>query len=346
MGMGNVVKAIWTLLNGTTSPNVSLIWNLLNGTTNPDVVALYNNLYQNLEGAKMGLGKGRKGNVFFVNGGADGVTTGLDTNSGKTPALAFLTIAHAIALCTVNDNDDFIYCFNVYNQDAFPITITGDSIHIIGLAGPDGSWPQMDANADAEAVFYLPSGIENCEIAGFSLGAGAAHGCIELAIGNNMTWIHNCTFGHEWVGGGQDGVRLVTGTTDNVLVEDCWFYGNCAPGGKLTRSGVISLGTTATRHCTIRNNYFVRLPGPAIHILGNTAWENSIIHNIIGRGADAQGNAITLNANCEGCLVSGNEAAFGPTAEAGLTAPYLDQAGGTANDWCSNQSQEIMKIPA
>jgi len=71
----------------------------------------------------------------------------------------------------------------------------------------------------------------------------------------------------------------------------------------------------------------------------------SIIDNKFGRAADAQGNAITLGAGCAACLVAGNEAAFGPAVEAGLTTPWLDQAGGTANDWASNQSQEVMHIP-
>ncbi|MBU1067812.1 hypothetical protein KKE60_08500, partial [Patescibacteria group bacterium] len=244
MGLGSVTKAIWTLLQGTTSP---------------DVVSLYNNLYQKLEGAKMGAINGR-GTIYFVNGGADGVTAGLDTNDGLTPANAFLTIAHALTLC-VNDNDDFIYCFNVYQQDVFPIEVNVNSVHIIGVAGPDGQWPLMVPTGDTAIFNFALSAGQNSEIAGFSLGAGATSGCIELQGDNNMVWIHNCSFGHLWSAGGQDGVLYLNGgVTHGSIVEDCWFYGNGVGAGQLTRCGIVCENGWVTQG-TFRNNYFFKLPG-------------------------------------------------------------------------------------
>lgn len=339
MGMGNVVKAIWMLLQGTTNPNV---------------LALYNNLYQQLEGAKMGLGQGRKGNIFFVNGGADGVTAGLNTNDGLTPANAFLTIAYAMTLCTVNDNDDFIYCFNVYNQEAFPITITGDSIHIIGLAGPDGSWPALDATSTGDvSVFDFAVGVENCEIAQFNLAAGATAPCIEVASGTNMLWIHNCYFGHDWFAGGQDGIDFLNlgGSLRNVIVEDNWFWGDTGGCGTLTRFGIVQSGGSMMA-CTIRRNYFGGLANGAINIGVNASGagpchDNIVCDNYIGCASDTAGIAIYLGEDAYGCIVAHNEAQHGRDAASMVQNPYLDQAAlATDNHWMSNQVGNEMEYPA
>ena len=211
MGMGNVVKAIYALLNGT---------------TNPDVVALYNNLYLQLEGVKMGssskqFARNNKGTVYFVNGGWDGLTTGDNANSGRTPALAFLTMEYAIAQCTP-ENDDYIYCFNVHNQEtAWPIVVNVARVHIIGVAGPDGHVNELQPPG-ATACFNIPlvgGGLNDIEIAGFNIGAGAAHGCIEVDGAAQGLWIHNCCFGHAWNCGGQDGIWFIANSLcQNVIV--------------------------------------------------------------------------------------------------------------------------------
>jgi len=331
MGMGNTIKAIWQLLQGTTSP---------------DVVALYNNLYQKLEGAKMGAHNGR-GSIFFVNGGADGVTTGSDANDGLTPANAFLTIAHALTLCT-DDNDDFIYCFNVYQQDAFPIEVNQNSVHIIGIAGPDGAWPLMVPTGDTAIFNFAVSAGDNCEIAGFSLGAGANHACIELQGDNSMVWIHNCSFGHLWSVAGQDGVKYIAGaTTHGGIVEDNWFYGSECGAGKLSRCGIICENGWVTE-ATFRNNYFIEMPGYDANGTGGgiyaAGWldQCSIIHNIIGGGdgETATGWAIYLSANCIGCVVCRNEANNG--VDAAGKNPFVDAAD---NSWISNQFGNTYEYP-
>jgi len=326
MGLGNTVKAIWSLLSVTTSP---------------DVVALYNNLWQQLEGAKMGAING-KGSIFFVNGGADGVTAGIDTNDGLTPANAFLTIAHALTLVT-NDNDDFIYCFNVYNQDTFPIALdnTMDSVHIIGIAGPNGAWPMLDASAGNTAVFTVAN--ENCEIAGFNLAGGAAHGAIEIGSGANMAWIHNCTFGHYWSGACQDGITG-GGSVFSVIIEDCWFFGTDAKNGTLTRCGILSGVGASWGQWTIRNNFFNGLPTGAIDLgvtLDSTAIHDFVIeHNIIGC-EDTDNIAINLGAVCHYAIVSDNKAQNGKAVMG--NNPYGDAA--TDNHWMCNQEGIVMVYP-
>jgi len=282
-----------------------------------------------------------KGSIFFVNGGADGVTAGLDTNDGLTPANAFLTIAHALTLVT-NDNDDFVYCFNVYNQDVFPIVLdnTMDSVHIIGLAGPTGAWPTLDGWTGNTAVFTV--GNENCEIAGFMLGGGAAHAAIEVGSGANGLWVHNCTFGHFWCGAGQDGIRATAGggSVFGGLIEDCWFYGSDGPNGTLTRYGITNLAH-GWGEWTIRNNFFDGLPTQAIDLgAGGAANEFVIEHNIIGC-ADTDNIAIQLGASAHYCIVSDNKAGHGKVVM--TQNPYGDAA--ADNHWMCNQVGIVLKFP-
>lgn len=332
MGMGNTIKAIWTLLQGT---------------TNPDVVALYNNLYQKLEGAKVGsssrhFARNQVGNVYFVNGGADGVTTGSNANDGLTPANAFLTITYALTQCVAGRND-YIYCFNVYQQEpAYPIVVNVSHVHIIGVSNPDGHQALMVPTGNT-AMLNIPlvaGGITGIEIAGFNLGAGAAHGCIEVDGAAYGLWIHNCNFGHVYAGGGQDGIWFIAmSCCQSNIIEDCWFWGNAKGQGLLTQFGISAPAATAhIRQCTIRNNYFSKLASCAISLLGDCD-DNVIENNLIGLGADVQGDGITLGAFAVGNLVARNEAARGSNCAATSTAnPFLDSAPADAdNDWISNQ---------
>lgn len=341
MGLGSTVKAIWTLLQGT---------------TNPDVVALYNNLYLQLEGAKMGssskqFARNNKGTVYFVNGGWDGVTTGNDVvNNGRTPLTAFLTITHALTQC-VAGNDDYIYCFNVHNQEpAFPVVVNVDNVHIIGIADPDGHLNELQPPGNT-ACFEIPlvaGGISGIEIAGFNLGAGAAHGCIEVDGAAYGLWIHNCCFGHTWNCGGQDGIWYIAmSCCQSNIIEDCWFWGNCDGQGTLTQFGISAPAATAhLRQCTIRNNYFSKLPSGAISLLGDV--DNCVIeHNLIGCGTDAVGNGINIGAFATGNLIAHNSAMRGRAAAQMASNPFQDLgAGAEDNDWMCNQKNITMVEPA
>jgi len=328
MGMGNTVKAIWTLLQGT---------------TNPDVVALYNYLYQNLEGAKMNA-KQPMGRVYYVNGNSLPQCTpvGSDANDGLTPATPFETIQHAVDLCTVFpwDKNDYIFCYNLYNQDAYPINVTADGLHIIGWGGPIGQPCLLAANADNAACFNFPVGLgENCEIAGFNMGAGAAHGCIELQGNNANVWIHNNIFGHLWAGGGQDGVWLGT-TIQGGVIEDNWFHGTDCGSGVLTRCAVYVSSDWVQG--TLRNNYAFKMPGVGANgsgglIYGNNMDGVAIIHNKVnvGDGETAHGGAIFLLAGCDACVIAQNEANDGLAVS--TKNPYVDEGGANDNAWISNQ---------
>ncbi|MDP2106495.1 MAG: hypothetical protein Q8J76_10925, partial [Desulfobulbaceae bacterium] len=224
---------------------------------------------------------------------------------------------------------------NCYQQDTFPISITKDCVHILGVAGPDGSYQMMDPPTDT-AIFSLASAAENCEIAYFSLGglAQGTHGAIELQGANNQTHIHHCTFGHWWTSGGQDGIRVVAGSHFSVVIEDCWFFGVSATNGKLSRYGIYSLGVTSIGQWTIRNNKFIMLPTTAICLQGNAIHEVIVDENIIACRADAVATAIDLGLNALGCLITRNRAGYG--AANMVQNPYLDQAPAGSNHWSDN----------
>jgi len=291
------------------------------------------------------------GTVYFVNGGSvAGFGAGVDVaGRGTTPERLFLSIEYALSQ-VVSGRGDFIYCWNVYNQDDFPVEVNKDNVHIIGIAAPNGQPALLAGQADDAPCFSFPLDEgENSEIAGFSMGAGAARACIELLGNNANVWIHNCEFGHLWCGGGQDGIGLLNGgVTHGVIIEDNWFYGSEDGAGVLTRCGVICTGWLTQG--TIRNNYFLEMPGVgangtggAIYVTTGSPFDQcAIVHNKIGGGdgETATGWAIYLGNDSVGCLICQNEANDGRPA-CGKN-PYVDLA---ANNWISNQWGDAMTAP-
>lgn len=303
----------------------------------PEVLALLQSmgLY-----APMGIGE-----KFYVNGGADGVTAGIDAAGRGSKDRPFLTIAYALTQC-VGGRNDYVYCWNTRNQDTAPIEIDFglSHVHIIGLAMPGGAPLELEP-ADDNPMFHLnPSlggSLPGIEIAGFNLGGGATHGCIEVEGMCNMLWIHDCTFGHLWVPAAQDGIWVVgLSNSQSVLIERNWFYGE-----KITQFGISAPAATAhLAQGTIRDNYFIIVPTGAISLPGDCD-QMVIEHNKIACGADVAGNAIDLGAFTHGCLVANNEAAHGSTALM-TAAPYRDTApDADDNHWMSNQAQDQFVLP-
>ncbi|MBA7710940.1 hypothetical protein ES703_119890 [subsurface metagenome] len=296
-----------------------------------------------LKGAGVGGGMphgsfgGPIGNVWHVNGGADGVTAGADTNLG-TKSSPFLTIRHALDQC-INNHDDYIICWNTYNQDTFPIVPDVDGVHIIGVSGPTGNLATLDASAGDTEVFTLGGICEGIEIAGFQLAGGATHPAIQINSGSNSIWIHHNTFGHYWTGDAQDGISG-GGSCFGSLIEDNWFYGKGGPNGTLSRYGIANL-SGAWGEWTIRNNFFVALPTQAIYLAapGTANHEFVIEHNIIGCPSDTDNIAIELGNVCHDCVVSDNKAQYGKVEM--TNNPYGDAA--ADNHWMCNQVGSVMK---
>lgn len=287
------------------------------------------------------IGKNRTvGNIYYVD-----CWNGNDAWDGLSPSSPLCTITAALALCD-SGHDDYIIVMNCYQQDTFPIHVTKDCVHILGVANEDGSWQMMDPPTDT-AIFSLESGAENCEIAYFSLGGAAqgTHGAIELQGGNNQTWIHHCTFGHFWTSGGQDGIRFVESTSYDVVMEYNWFYGDLSEGvlGRLTRYGICTL-LGGHGHCTIRHNYFIGLV-EAVSLLPPAAVDEWVIEsNFIACGGNVAGSGIHLGANALGCLVMSNKANYGDTEMA--ANPFQDDAAAGANHWADNMKGITLIMPA
>jgi len=316
MGVGTYVRAIWTNLSGTTSPNVQ---------------NLVNNLFQQLEGAKAGYGS--VGNIFFVHGLA-----GNNANSGLVPAAPFLTITHALTQC-VADHDDYIIVLDHW-QEVVAINVT--RVHIIGVTkNATQAFVQMNAAADT-AIFTVTALSNHCEIAGFSFGGGATHAAIENQGGTPMQLhIHDCLFGHFFAGQTpQDGIDIELNAT-NIRIERCTFYGNGAgTTGTITRDGIRFVGGGDTLGGCIRDCRFLNIPGVGINV--TTRFDNGFIEDNRFQVPDgAIGEAITFAAAAAGnCLVDGNRAAAG--GDAVLTNnPFRDLSGAPAasgNDWGQNFS--------
>ena len=301
----------------------------------PEVLALLASI-----GLQAPMGIGEK---FYVNGGADGVTAGIDAVGRGSKKRPFLSIAYALTHC-VSGRHDYIYCWNTNHQDeAASIVIPSlmNNVHIIGIAMPGCSTLELNVTGDYPAIIVNPGVLlgpaRGIEIAGFNISGGATSGCIELDGACDMVWIHHCTFGHAWGAGGQDGIRFNgVSPTASALIEDNWFY-----GFKLTRYGVYGISTF--QGC-IRKNNFVEVPTCAIALIGVPVDTMVVEGNLIACGADALGNAIDLGASTNGCLVARNEAAHG-SGTLMTAAPYHDAQGGDENHWMSNQAHDQFVLP-
>ena len=304
----------------------------------PEVLALLNSLGL---AAPMGIGE-----KFFVNGGADGITAGVNAAGRGSKDRPFLTIAYALTQCVANRND-YIFCWNTYNQDTAPIVVTVPYVHIIGLNKPGiGTLILTDALAGDNPMFQCPvvgGGTSGVEIAGFCIGGGATHGCIEISAAYDW-WIHHCTFGHEWAQAPQDGIRIVAlSHCQALLIEDNIFLGASGPKGTITQYGIVAPAATAhVYQGVIRRNKILRCTTGGIALL-NDCREVIVDENKISCASDAVAMAIDLGVTTSGCQISHNEAQHGDAVMA--QNPYRDQAVADANDWMCNQVGSVMKYP-
>jgi len=320
MGLGNVTKAIWTLLQGT---------------TNPDVVALYNNLYQKLEGAKAGFSS--VGTIFFVNAAGD------NGNNGLEPSTPFQTITYALTQCTAGANDYIVVMNNTSAvEPAFPIDVAVGAVHIIGFWGEPYPSPSLMAVGNF-ATFQLS--VDWVEIAGFELGAGAAHGCIESPAGPGTIghwWIHNCSFGY--IGGlmtARDGVWVQnTHDAPQCVIEDNIF------GSALTRDGIRIEGNST--RSIFRRNFFKSVPTVGIHCIQNGSDIGAILDNNFICPDNAVGEAVTMELGVGNAIIAGNRA--GEAAAAMGNIPYRDLSTGVAatslNAWVMNYDGIQAIIPS
>lgn len=281
------------------------------------------------------VGAGVIGNVFYVNGGSDGPT---DNNyDGLTAATPKQTLTAALALCTSNAND-IIYVLN-YGSNAraaetWPIVVSKDQVHIIGIGHKANKWATVTATGSNKTAFSITG--QRVEIAGLEIGGTAAGSGAGIQITDGMwgTYIHDCWFGVA-DGAGTNGVYVAAGADAPYLrVEHCEF------GKALLGSGVLIAGN-ATRG-TITNNLFLQNPVCAISVTGS-AVGLKILDNKIQMLDDTTGHGVNLAAGTSVCYIDGNHAA---SKKAAATADYAWIDASTDNMWGLNYSGIVADLPA
>jgi hypothetical protein len=289
------------------------------------------------------------GHVYYCNGGSDGPVN--DAFDGLTVATPKRLLQSALALCTTGNDDVVVvlnYGGNARAAEVFPITLTKDRVHIIGVGTISNKWPVVSvlapAGADANDPAIFVTG-QDCEITGLELGGGDTAGCIEVGstpAGVWGLWVHECWFGVTGAGVGQDGINVPANLDAPYLtVTGCRF------GTYITRDGIrVEANGNATR-CMIGldgypANTFNQVPGIAINMAGSLAFP-SICNNRIAISANTAGAGITLSANVLDAWVDGNRANFGDTTMGNV--PFSDLAGAGANNWGLNYQGITAAMP-
>lgn len=200
--------------------------------------------------------------VFFVDGSQGDDEAG---SLGQTADAPLKSITKALSYCSdwsgITRSNDFIFVLGYYqaSTETWPIAITKDHVHIIGIynsyvGGP--SWIQPPSTTAAITV-----AADGVELANLELGAGATSGGIEVV--GNATWglhIHHCRFGMGLGMTAKNGILLPTGNGEmiNGVIEDCQF------GTKLTNNAIDILaagGPNTVKGTIIRRNQFQVISG-------------------------------------------------------------------------------------
>jgi len=266
--------------------------------------------------------------IFFVNGddsiGDDGVN-----RDGQIPDEPFLTITHALSQCS-DDTNDFIFVPNYYQAtgETWPIDISKSQVHVIGIGYSYGPCNWVQPTGDT-AAFTISSGATGCEIAGFELGAGENHGCIEVR--GSGVWnihIHDCGFGSELGMTGAYGIRTGDGTHVGELIKA--LIENNRFGTNLTAAGIeissLKTGPNSIRGCIIQDNLFEVNTGDigiSVAKAGADFGDGGIFDNKFILQTDVEGMAITLVATVVGGFVDGNIASVLANEASMDNNPYL-----------------------
>ena len=299
--------------------------------TNPKGAAWYSG------GLSAALGVPGAGNVYYVNGGSDGLAD--DLFDGLTPATPKQTLQAGIDLCTPNQDDYVVvlnYGGNARAVETWPVTVDCDMIHIVGVGGLAQKWPVVSVLAPAAGDTANPALLvtaSRCEIANLELGGGDTAACVQ--VGNVAgIWgveIHDCFFGVTGDGVGQDGIGvLITHDAPYLTVWGCRF------GASITRDGIRIAGNATRAMLGVPGktpNIFNSLAGVAVNLTGTVVLPQ-IMNNVIAIPANTASAGISLSANVSDALVFLNYANFGDT-DMGNN-PFADAAGAGANNWGAN----------
>jgi len=290
------------------------------------------------------------GDVFFVDGttGAnkDGVVAS-NTNDGFDPRSPWLTLTYALSQCTA-DNNDTIFVLDYWRPtgETWPISITKNRVHIIGLAQPNLPYPAIHPATDV-AAFQLNSSGQYGSIQNLTIGGGNSHGGIDWQNSGQVDGylIKNCTFGHQWFGTPLSGIYQIStasrGGYGNII-DSCRFLSdqsNCS--GAITGNGIDMAGAVTSYDLEVTNCWFM---GCAVGINLADGDNCRFLNNKFICPDAADGEAITLASPCRGNMVDGNVAMNG--GDAAMTKqPYVDIAATNKNHWGVNWTSNAVDLP-
>jgi hypothetical protein len=249
-----------------------------------------------VQGADRALGArlDTRSNTFYVDSGHARTNDG---NDGTDPDNPLTTITHALTHTTTNANDFVIVRQFTNALETWPISMTTNRTHLISTFYRPGHGPEIRPVGDTAGIVV---NADNVEIAGFEIGAGATHGCIECGAASQ--WgadIHHNRFCFQWTG--QDGVRL-----GGAVDKPHWTIHDNLFNDKLTRDG-IRIDQNMTRGL-IYNNVFRRVAGVGINLVTLCTDIYAIYDNEFNTLADAAtGGSIFCNLNSVGCMFYGNQ---------------------------------------
>lgn len=203
------------------------------------------------------------GDVLYVKGGESATSVGNDSNDGKSPDRAFLTLAGAVD--AANDWDKIIVLpsdnTSPYLEDDLPITITQTGLKIIGGLTSGHQWgtPAIHTHSTTNLIEIKAMQVEIAYLGFHQQGAG-----IILQIGPDpsawwRTHIHDCYFGGNNTATYGAILGNVTGSgvasAQNIdapctILERCYFsfftesciYMNCGYGS-VVRDCFLDIGT-------------------------------------------------------------------------------------------------------
>lgn len=286
-----------------------------------------------------------RGKVFYV-WGSD--TYGSDSNPGDSE-YPFRTLTYALSQC-VADRGDTIYVIDYWRPtgEVWPITISKNRVHIIGLAQANLPYPAIHPATDV-AAFQLTSSGQYGSIQNLTIGGGNSHGGIDW-LGNSKGQvdgylIKNCVFGHQWFGTPLSGIYQEAAASRGGYgnrIEDCRFMGdlaNCT--GAITGNAIDMLGSVASYDLEVIDCDFM---GCAVGIYLTKVHNGTFRGNRFVVPDSGDGEAIALLSACRGNMVDGNRAMNG--GDAAMTQqPYVDVAATNKNHWGMNYTSDAVDFP-
>lgn len=262
------------------------------------------------------------GRLFWVAPAASYVVEGRsydssDDNDGLSPERAMRTIDAAHNKCTANVGDVVVLLPGSHTVTA-AVTLDTAGVTITGIPGsasqhgernPGGSVrcrSQITTSLASGVIFQFTAGGDDVEIAYLHFNLITAGEGIDIVLGADRPFIHDCTFAN--VGAASTSSECIhfssstTGSVTGAIIRNCYFLTNLNQG-----PAIRALGTVYG--LTIENSTF--------ELQGAEAWDDAI--EILDAGSlgtlirDCDFNeptsATTVITNCidtTGCTVDGN----------------------------------------